>query len=167
MGHALFRLLFGFSGRINRAKWWLSVLATVFIFLLVLALVPPGEPAAPSDPWAIVLLILLIDILWITLAGGTKRLHDLNRSGAWLVVFVGVPILLNIILGAYLAVSLGTAIMAGQTPEEVDFMRFAGIAGIVNLIWLPIAIWALIWLGGLRGTVGPNQYGPDPLEGSL
>jgi uncharacterized membrane protein YhaH (DUF805 family) len=28
-------------------------------------------------------------------------------------------------------------------------------------------IWALIWFGCLRGTVGPNQYGPDPLEGRI
>jgi uncharacterized membrane protein YhaH (DUF805 family) len=26
-----------------------------------------------------------------------------------------------------------------------------------------ISLWLLIELGFLRGTVGPNQYGPDPL----
>jgi uncharacterized membrane protein YhaH (DUF805 family) len=33
------------------------------------------------------------------------------------------------------------------------------------IILIPIigGIWALIELGILRGTVGPNQYGPDPL----
>jgi uncharacterized membrane protein YhaH (DUF805 family) len=30
-----------------------------------------------------------------------------------------------------------------------------------------LGIWALIWFGCLRGTVGPNQYGPDPLEGRV
>ena len=80
-------------------------------------------------------------------------LHDLNRSGAWLVVFVGVPILLNIILGAYLAVSLGTAIMAGQTPEEVDFMRFAGIAGVPPLhALLPAGLASALWYSFLIGA---------------
>ena len=30
-----------------------------------------------------------------------------------------------------------------------------------------LGVWALIWFGCLRGTVGPNQYGPDPLEGRV
>ena len=35
------------------------------------------------------------------------------------------------------------------------------------IILIPIigGIWALIELGFLRGTVGPNNYGPDPLQG--
>jgi uncharacterized membrane protein YhaH (DUF805 family) len=28
-----------------------------------------------------------------------------------------------------------------------------------------LSIWGLVEIGFLRGTVGPNQYGPDPLEG--
>jgi uncharacterized membrane protein YhaH (DUF805 family) len=28
-------------------------------------------------------------------------------------------------------------------------------------------VWALVEIGFLRGTVGPNQYGPDPLEAKL
>jgi uncharacterized membrane protein YhaH (DUF805 family) len=28
-------------------------------------------------------------------------------------------------------------------------------------------IWALVECGFLRGTEGPNAYGPDPLAGSL
>jgi uncharacterized membrane protein YhaH (DUF805 family) len=26
-----------------------------------------------------------------------------------------------------------------------------------------ITIWAIVELGFLRGTIGPNRYGPDPL----
>jgi uncharacterized membrane protein YhaH (DUF805 family) len=38
---------------------------------------------------------------------------------------------------------------------------FVAVAGLVSLI---ISIWALVELGFLRGTPGPNQYGPDPLQ---
>ena len=42
-------------------------------------------------------------------------------------------------------------------PNAIDFL--------LNVIIFVIGIWFLIELGFLRGTVGPNQYGPDPLEG--
>jgi uncharacterized membrane protein YhaH (DUF805 family) len=34
---------------------------------------------------------------------------------------------------------------------------------ILSLAATAIAIWAFVELGCLRGTPGPNQYGPDPL----
>ena len=33
----------------------------------------------------------------------------------------------------------------------------------LSLAAAAIAIWAFVELGCLRGTPGPNQYGPDPL----
>jgi uncharacterized membrane protein YhaH (DUF805 family) len=156
--------LFAFSGRINRAKWWLSVLAIVIIYLAVLAI----SRAVPSpEANTILVIVYWVVSMWISLAAGAKRLHDLNRTGAWLVLFVGAPFVLIGILIAYAGVAAGTAIMAGQTPSEADLLRIGGIAAILGLIWLVIAVWGLIWFGCLRGTVGPNQYGPDPLEGRL
>jgi uncharacterized membrane protein YhaH (DUF805 family) len=156
--------LFAFSGRINRAKWWLSVLAIVIIYLAVLAI----SRAVPSPEANTILVIVYWGVsMWISLAAGAKRLHDLNRTGAWLVLFVGAPFVLIGILIAYAGVAAGTAIMAGQTPSEADLLRIGGIAAILGLIWLVIAVWGLIWFGCLRGTVGPNQYGQDPLEDRL
>jgi uncharacterized membrane protein YhaH (DUF805 family) len=42
--------------------------------------------------------------------------------------------------------------------------RLDGAGIILNLISFAISIWALVELGFLRGTVGPNRYGPDPLS---
>ena len=165
MGH----LLFGFSGRANRAKWWLAVLV-LFIIGLVIGLM---DRVVESQGLVVTIagLVLSVVSLWITLAAGTKRLHDLNRTGAWLVLFVGAPIVLSIVLVAIAGAALGTAILSGATPSEEEIIRsisgIAGIAGIIGLIGLAIGIWYLVWLGCLRGTVGPNQYGPDPLEGKI
>ena len=39
------------------------------------------------------------------------------------------------------------------------------LAGFVlGLASFVISIWALVEIGFLRGTVGPNAYGPDPLH---
>ena len=35
---------------------------------------------------------------------------------------------------------------------------------VLHLVSFAITVWAFVELGCLRGTVGPNQYGPDPLE---
>jgi uncharacterized membrane protein YhaH (DUF805 family) len=35
---------------------------------------------------------------------------------------------------------------------------------VLHLVSFAITVWAFVELGCLRGTVGPNRYGPDPLE---
>jgi len=44
--------------------------------------------------------------------------------------------------------------------------RTTGSAVIFGLASLAVSIWAIVELGFLRGTPGPNQYGPDPLAAS-
>ena len=75
-------LLFGFQGRINRAKWWLTVLV-VFILNIVINVL---GAITGSDTLAVILsLVFLVLYVWISLAAGTKRLHDLGRAepGLW------------------------------------------------------------------------------------
>lgn len=129
-------LLFSFRGRINRLPYWLVSLAMLTVMATVFALV------GVSGVWrsAMFLLLLLIPSIWIGVALSTKRLHDRNKSAWWLVIFYVLPGIL----------------------EGVE--EFAGDAGIVLLIAsLALSIWALVELGFLRGTPGPNHYGPDPL----
>ena len=38
-----------------------------------------------------------------------------------------------------------------------------GLGAVVALIGFAVSIWAIVELGILRGTIGANQYGPDPL----
>jgi uncharacterized membrane protein YhaH (DUF805 family) len=38
-----------------------------------------------------------------------------------------------------------------------------GIGWVINLLSFVIGIWALVDLGILKGTAGPNRHGPDPL----
>lgn len=152
--------LFGFSGRINRAKWWLMILILIILQLVVIGL----TMAAQSDIMNTVLNWgYFILSLWISLAAGTKRLHDLNRSGAWLVLFVGGPILL-LVVSLVIAVVTGGAALSSEALDISQIARLGGFALIIFAIWFGLAIWAFIWLGCLRGTVGPNNYGPDPLQ---
>ena len=88
-----------------------------------------------------ILIILYIPLFWVSLALGAKRLHDRNKSAWWLVLFYVAP---------------GVASGIGDQMEYLGF--------VLHLVAFAITVWAFVELGCLRGTVGPNQYGPDPLE---
>jgi uncharacterized membrane protein YhaH (DUF805 family) len=144
------QLLFSFTGRLNRKPYWLTTLAMVAVFLVIIVLVLAlagglgalSGGASGLGAAAILLVIIYIPLLWIGLALGAKRLHDRNKSGWWLLLFWVLPGVLQ---------GIG---------EQV------GTLGIVLMIAaVAISIWGLVEIGFLRGTVGPNQYGPDPLEG--
>jgi uncharacterized membrane protein YhaH (DUF805 family) len=152
---SLGQLLFSFQGRINRKPWWLTSLAigAVMLVIIIIAALAAGGALISNDPAAILgalgglallILILAIPLIWIGLALGAKRLHDRNKSAWWLVVFYLVPGVLQ---------GIG---------EQVG-----GVGLILSLAGFAISIWGLVELGFLRGTVGPNQYGSDPLEGQV
>lgn len=132
-------IFLSFQGRLNRKPYWLGTIALLSLVIIgvfgVMFLTGGGGVAAIG--------VIYLLLLWPTLAIGVKRLHDRNRSAWWLVVFYVVPTLLNVLV-------------EGGDGEGVGAMIF-GLAS------LAISIWALVELGFLRGTVGANRYGPDPL----
>jgi len=138
-------LLFSFRGRLNRKRYWMTVIVTmaVIILLLLLALVMMREQRFEFAALTVVILLLLyIPLIWIGLAIGAKRLHDRDKSAWWLLVFYVLPGILS---------SLG---------NQMDDLGFL----ILHVVSFAITVWAFVELGCLRGTLGPNQYGPDPLS---
>ena len=79
-------------------------------------------------------------------------------------LFVGGPILLLIVSLVAAGVSIGATAFSGETLDVSQLMRLGGFALIIFALWLGLAIWAFVWFGCLRGTIGPNDYGPDPLQ---
>jgi uncharacterized membrane protein YhaH (DUF805 family) len=134
------QLLFGFSGRINRAKYWLTFVI-YFIALFVLYILFSLFFSFPTDLLGLLLVfsVPFIPIIISSFAVGIKRLHDRNKSGWWLLVFYLLP-------GA-----IG------------NIGPYTGLDFVFQLASLALSIWALVELGFLRGTPGRNQYGPDPL----
>ena len=132
-------LLFGFKGRINRAKYWLVVL----IWCLVWAGIAVGMiMSSASTVAATVALIVSIPTVVSGLAIGFKRLHDRNKSGWSLVLFYLVPLVV---------VTWANLVEAGM---------FQNALSLVGFLFL---IWAFVALGCRRGSIGGNSYGPDPV----
>ncbi len=138
------QLLFSFQGRLNRKPYWMTAIATmlIIIVLLLFALILIREHRFEFAGLTLVLLVILyIPLIWIGLAIGAKRLHDRDKSAWWLLVFYAAPGILS---------------TAGNRLEDVGFI-------ILHVISFAISVWAFVELGCLRGTPGPNRYGPDPL----
>jgi uncharacterized membrane protein YhaH (DUF805 family) len=92
----------------------------------------------------LIVFIAFTVVSWISaFAVGVKRLHDRDKSGWWILLF-------------YLAPSVLGSIANTSEQPLVGF-----VLGVGSFV---ISIWALVELGFLRGTVGPNRYGPDPLQ---
>ncbi|HEY0849923.1 MAG TPA: DUF805 domain-containing protein [Bradyrhizobium sp.] len=165
------RYLFGFKGRINRARNWLAVVV-ILCFMSFFSGLTIGlghllsltdktsfdldihdvfrviDPANwHSIAWSEVPLLLAKAIgtalcLWVYLAASIKRLHDRDKSGWWIVPFFVIP-------GLYRQFEDGL-------PDSYWVLP-------LSLIAFVLLIWNFIELYCLRGTRWTNQYGPDPL----
>jgi uncharacterized membrane protein YhaH (DUF805 family) len=139
-------LLFSYQGRINRAKFWLAVL--VFFAAGIVAQI---VGLAMSDALGQLLINVVSLVCFVSgIFVAIKRLHDRDKSGWWLLLFYiapGVLMTIGLIVGIF-----GLVAESGGSTGWLIFL--AGVA---------IGIWGFVELGCLRGTVGPNQFGPDPL----
>jgi len=143
-----------FEGRINRANGWLGAIVLIIISFLVLygSIYAAGGSILELDSRTrMITLIVQLVFLYPTAALMVKRLQDRNRAG-YFAAFLLVPLVLK-----------GVTDVMGLTGNPFDQNAldyvFLAIIGVVG-------IWFFVELGCLRGTVGPNQYGPDPLAGA-
>jgi uncharacterized membrane protein YhaH (DUF805 family) len=137
-------LFFQFDGRVNRAKFWIAALifAAINVVLAIL-----GYVMDQSVVFQALNSMLGIVILISSIAVGVKRLHDRNKSGWYLLLFYLVPSMLVVI-----------GVLIGAFVEDSTI-----IATVLGLLAFAIGVWAFVEMGCLRGTIGVNQYGSDPV----
>jgi uncharacterized membrane protein YhaH (DUF805 family) len=73
---------FSFRGRVGRLQFWFTSLI-LFGILIVLKVVGKSTGAGPG---ALILLVLMLPIIWVSLAVGVKRWHDRDKSGWWTLI---------------------------------------------------------------------------------
>lgn len=146
---SVFRNFFNFNGRAQRSEFWWFVLFA-FISQAILNFIP--------FIGSIYSLVLLLPSLAVT----ARRLHDTNRTAWWMLLYL-VPVLGFIVLVIAFLSLLGADALSPWGADDVEW----GILGILFLVWLfgSIAAWILLLIFQIMpGTVGPNRYGPDPLQ---
>ena len=128
------------TGRASRRDTWMSLGLILLLGLLtgvvaiLLALIHPSLGILVSIPW-------VVFTVWMSLTVCVKRLRDLGFSG-W----------------HYLTLTVITwAITAFEDSMGIPLEEFGALSGawaIINLVIFYV----------LRGTVGDNVYGADPVE---
>lgn len=158
----LLPLLFSFKGRIQRLYWWVAIIAVGAVAGIATTLLeygarssgsfvpdPGSDQIAPTGIFGAAITAIGLANLWINLALSVKRLHDRDRTGAW--------VFLQILL-VFLAVIM--IVVAIAAPKDGPWVILAGLTGAAALAF---SVWVFVELGFLRGTRGPNRFGPDPL----
>jgi uncharacterized membrane protein YhaH (DUF805 family) len=128
------QILFSLEGRIPRRTYWG---VSILVGLIQLAVAFALSRVFSADFQFVATIIGWVLMIWPTIPISTKRWHDRNKSGWWILV-----ILIPSVLGIF-------------TSDE-NPLNPVGIASMVA------AIFVFIQCGCLRGTVGPNKYGEDP-----
>lgn len=143
-------LFFSPSGRIGRAAWWFATLVLLAISMGATAIFHPqffslDDVSSPPIQVTLVDLAALIPTTFITM----KRLADRDWP-RWPAILLAILVTIFTI-GTY----AGRFTMADDGPvaETIFVMAVAAMA---------IAI--IADNGFMRGTIGQNRYGPDPLQ---
>ena len=130
-----------FDGRISRQTFWIAiaVLTVAEIFGHILAEEIQGDR-----------LSAIVDLAYTypEFAVAVKRAHDRNLPLWLLFAFFGASALLDLL----------TVLELTGTDEQPSLVSI-GIA----LPFTVMGLVLLVELGFRRGTIGPNQHGPDPL----
>ena len=145
---ALFSLLFSFTGRVNRARWWIGFAIILISSLIGIYLLNPEQFAAAEPPppnWAETIWALgwLVPMTAITV----KRFND--RDWPWW-------------LGYAVAAVTVVSYVAPHFRLMVDPLA-GGLGAVIFWFTAAVGFLALVDNGFVRGTDGPNRYGPDPL----
>jgi len=149
-------LLFSSQGRIPRSTYWYYALAVaalnIPLAILTYSVSNPDVLSVISCISVIVGLVLFFPGLMVAI----KRCHDRNRSG-WFLLVSYIPV------GIWLLLFGISFIMSSYDTGAVGGFYWV----MVCLMWISFipTLWVFVELGFLRGTVGPNKYGPDPLQG--
>jgi uncharacterized membrane protein YhaH (DUF805 family) len=157
-----------FSGRSRRMEYWMFTLGVFLLYLAMFTVVMmigfSAIGAASSGPdgaarglfgmfASLGIFALAFGVIWLgllipTLAVMVRRLHDTNKSGWFLFIYIG-PYLISMVLNVMAVTS--------------NSMALSGIAGVIGLLGFVGAIVLLVFFC-LPGTAGPNNYGPDPIN---
>ncbi|CAL4868105.1 Inner membrane protein YhaI [Asticcacaulis sp. MM231] len=168
-----------FQGRARRSEFWLWVLFRIIVGAvtgtLSMTLMFSGMNFQNPDPsqfmaryFQVMPLFQLINLALLlpTLAVAVRRLHDINRSGWWLIM----PIAVAIVGFVLFIIMFGTQIfsMAGgfdhMTEEQSINFAFGMFGSLFLCIFLPILISQIVMLVFYctDGTPTANRFGADP-----
>jgi uncharacterized membrane protein YhaH (DUF805 family) len=142
------------GGRLSRKDWWIGVIGLIIASLVltsILALVGLGGPYGWGQ------LIAYVILFYPGWCIGIKRRQDRDNNGTDFKVLMGLSGLLTLLQA--LGIGVNMVDVGNGTFMPMPDMWLS----LLFLLMGVFGIYMLVQLGFLRGTPGPNNYGPDPL----
>lgn len=154
------RRYFEFSGRSSRSEFWFFVLCLIIILIVASIL---DRFVLGSEGLGILYFVVSIAHLIPGIAVSVRRLHDIDRTGLWVLLFWLGPMLVSLI-GMVLMGGSIFMMMSGQDTAALAGLATMG-AGflLIAIIDIAIVIVAIVFYV-TPGTPGPNTYGPPPVS---
>lgn len=155
---AILKKYLKFSGRASRSEFWWFMLFYVLCYILIFFLqcIASWLEFAHSDfiglGWFILNNVFLLVLFFPRIGITVRRLHDLNFSGWWSLILVG------------LAITIWMRFLTELfTP---DFLGLYRITDFINIYKVAFSILTFILLIVLikKGDNGPNKYGENPVR---
>lgn len=149
--------LVSFKGRLNRKSFLIFYLeiGLAFLVFLILSVFEDQSNAMRVTTFLFGLIIVFpLGLLGVT-TFPVKRLHDLNLSGKWFLIGVGILLSLDMILRIVEKIPPDTLQVNENTIALLEQTAF--------LFFIPLFICWLV-LCFKKGTKGTNKYGHDPLD---
>lgn len=153
----------GFKGRASRREYWTTVLI-IFITELIVSIpdMVVSMSVRTANGFSLFSTIYAIAILLPSLSLTFRRLHDVGRSGWWIIS--------ECIVAAVMMISLCSAVIAGAI--NMTFSRGFNFvdAGMISLLLFGallavvcVTIQIIVFVFTLlKGQTGPNKYGEAP-----
>lgn len=139
------------NGRIGRQQWWIGTVVVIvasIVLSIVLAVIGLGA-------WG--QLIASLALLYPSYCIGVKRRQDRDNNGLDVKILLGVSAVASILQAFGIGVTMTDVGNGVMMPSPDLWLTLVYVAlGI-------LAIYLIVQLGFLKGTPGPNSYGPDPL----
>ena len=161
-----------FGGRATRAEfWWWQLFGWTgglifgavdsFITSLVTSFSPAEFAFSPFGA------LFGLAILLPGLAVQARRLHDIGKTGWWILAWFAIYMLglVPLIVGGVITlVSIFSSPWGGGGKATINFRTFVPLiaGGLVMLaIFLTVTVWWIVWMAR-QGQSGTNRFGPDP-----
>jgi uncharacterized membrane protein YhaH (DUF805 family) len=139
-------LFFSFDGRIGRRTWWLASIVLLSSGVVLTSLVNPrswiGAPPNAADT------LLSLALIIPETAVSVKRFNDRDWP-QWIPYGFAVIVVVTTLLLHF------RLILERNPPTIADAMIVAAVVAMIAFV--------VIDNGLLRGTIGANRHGPDPL----
>ena len=136
------------EGRIGRQSFWIGIVGLVVVSIVINVIVG-ALFGWVSFGARLIQFIVQLALAYPAYALMAKRFQDRAKPATYAAIVIGINILYSLL------VVLGIIAVQGGG---------GAIAIVFGLVMAAIGIWILVELGILRGTVGNNAYGPDPLQ---